>query len=89
MREGAETGACALTLVLFGTKDRMIPPEMGRLYCEKLSNRHLILVYDAGHEKVTTETVLSGAVCLPSAIVWSKEPSPLERLPVISNAPTS
>ena len=36
-------------LVLFGTKDRMIPPEMGRLYCEKLPNCHLILVYDAGH----------------------------------------
>jgi pimeloyl-ACP methyl ester carboxylesterase len=36
-------------LVLFGTMDRMIPPEMGRLYCEKLPNCHLILVYDAGH----------------------------------------
>lgn len=37
-------------LVLFGTMDRMIPPEMGRLYCERLPNCHLILVYDAGHE---------------------------------------
>ncbi len=37
-------------LVLFGTMDRMSPPEMGRLYCEKLPNCHLILVYDAGHE---------------------------------------
>ena len=37
-------------LVRFGTMDRMIPPEMGRLYCEKLPNCHLILVYDAGHE---------------------------------------
>jgi pimeloyl-ACP methyl ester carboxylesterase len=27
----------------------MIPPEMGRLYCEKLPNCTLILVYDAGH----------------------------------------
>jgi pimeloyl-ACP methyl ester carboxylesterase len=36
-------------LVLFGTLDRMIPPEMGRLYCEKLPNCTLILVYDAGH----------------------------------------
>ncbi len=36
-------------LVLFGTMDRMIPSEMGRLYCEKLPNCHLILVYDAGH----------------------------------------
>jgi pimeloyl-ACP methyl ester carboxylesterase len=37
-------------LVVFGTMDRMIPPEMGRLYCEKLPNCHLILMYDAGHE---------------------------------------
>jgi pimeloyl-ACP methyl ester carboxylesterase len=36
-------------LVVFGTEDRMIPSEMGRLYCEKLPNCHLILVYDAGH----------------------------------------
>ncbi len=36
-------------LVLFGTMDRMIPPEMGRLYCEKLPNCSLVLVYDAGH----------------------------------------
>jgi pimeloyl-ACP methyl ester carboxylesterase len=37
-------------LVLFGTLDRMISPEMGRLYCDKLPNCHLVLVYDAGHE---------------------------------------
>ena len=37
-------------LVLFGTMDRMISPEMGRLYCDKLPNCHLVLVYDAGHE---------------------------------------
>jgi pimeloyl-ACP methyl ester carboxylesterase len=37
-------------LVLFGTMDRLISPEMGRLYCEKLPNCHLVLVYDAGHE---------------------------------------
>jgi pimeloyl-ACP methyl ester carboxylesterase len=36
-------------LVLFGTMDRMIPSEMGRLYCDKLPNCHLVLVYDAGH----------------------------------------
>jgi pimeloyl-ACP methyl ester carboxylesterase len=36
-------------LVLFGTLDQLIPPEMGRLYCEKLPNCHLVLVYDAGH----------------------------------------
>jgi len=37
-------------LVLFGTKDQMIPPEMGRVYCERLPNCHFILVYDAAHE---------------------------------------
>jgi pimeloyl-ACP methyl ester carboxylesterase len=37
------------TLVLFGTQDRIIPPEMGRVYREKLPNCHFILVYDAGH----------------------------------------
>jgi len=36
-------------LVLFGTLDRAIPPEMGRIYREKLPNCHFILVYDAGH----------------------------------------
>ncbi len=37
------------TLVLFGTRDRVIPPEMGRHYRELMPNCHLILVYDAGH----------------------------------------
>jgi len=37
------------TLVLFGTEDRMIPPEMGRLYREMMPNCHFVLVYDAGH----------------------------------------
>ena len=37
------------TLVLFGTRDRMIPPEMGRIYRAKLPNCHFVLVYDAGH----------------------------------------
>jgi pimeloyl-ACP methyl ester carboxylesterase len=37
------------TLVLFGTLDRVIPPEMGRHYKEVLPNGHLVLVYDAGH----------------------------------------
>jgi pimeloyl-ACP methyl ester carboxylesterase len=40
-------------LVLFGTEDRMIPPEMGRIYCETLPRCNLILVYDAGHEADT------------------------------------
>jgi pimeloyl-ACP methyl ester carboxylesterase len=43
------TGLDLPVLVVFGTEDRMIPSDMGRLYCEKLPNCHLILVYDAGH----------------------------------------
>jgi pimeloyl-ACP methyl ester carboxylesterase len=37
------------TLVLFGTEDRVIPPELGRLYRELMPNAHLAFVYDAGH----------------------------------------
>ncbi|MGH7055214.1 MAG: alpha/beta fold hydrolase [Stellaceae bacterium] len=37
------------TLVLFGTEDRLIPPEFGRLYKERMPNAHLVFVYDAGH----------------------------------------
>lgn len=37
------------TLVLFGTLDRIIVPEMGRHYRELMPNAHLALVYDAGH----------------------------------------
>lgn len=36
-------------LVLMGTADRLIPPEMGRHYREKLPNCHLVMVYDAAH----------------------------------------
>jgi pimeloyl-ACP methyl ester carboxylesterase len=39
----------APTLVVFGTRDAMIPPEMGRFYKELIPNCHLVLVYDAGH----------------------------------------
>jgi pimeloyl-ACP methyl ester carboxylesterase len=42
------------TLVLFGTLDRVIPPEMGRFYKELLPNCHLVVVYDAGHA-ISTE----------------------------------
>ena len=37
------------TLVLFGTLDRVMPPEMGRIYKALMPNAHLVLVYDAGH----------------------------------------
>lgn len=36
-------------LVLFGTLDRVMPPEMGRYYKALLPNCHLVFVYDAGH----------------------------------------
>jgi pimeloyl-ACP methyl ester carboxylesterase len=39
----------APTLVVFGTRDRMIPPEMGHFYKELIPNCHLVFVYDAGH----------------------------------------
>ncbi|MFL5252131.1 MAG: alpha/beta fold hydrolase [Rhodopila sp.] len=38
------------TLVLFGTLDGVIPPEMGREYKRLLPDCHLLFVYDAGHE---------------------------------------
>jgi pimeloyl-ACP methyl ester carboxylesterase len=37
------------TLVLFGTLDHLMLPELGRLYKELLPNCHLVFVYDAGH----------------------------------------
>jgi pimeloyl-ACP methyl ester carboxylesterase len=37
------------TLVLFGTYDRLIAPEMGHFYKEQIPNCHLVFVYDAGH----------------------------------------
>jgi pimeloyl-ACP methyl ester carboxylesterase len=38
-----------LTLVVFGTADRVVPPAMGRTYRERMPNCHYVLVYDAGH----------------------------------------
>jgi pimeloyl-ACP methyl ester carboxylesterase len=39
----------AATLVLFGTRDDVIPSETGRLYVERIPNAYYALVYDAGH----------------------------------------
>ena len=47
-------GLAVPTLVLFGTLDRVIPPEMGRFYKQFLPNCHLVFVYDAGHA-ISTE----------------------------------
>lgn len=48
-----EAGLAALqvpALVLFGTEDRLTPPELGRIYSGLLPRCHVVLVYDAGHE---------------------------------------
>jgi pimeloyl-ACP methyl ester carboxylesterase len=37
------------TLVVFGTLDSVIAPDMGRIYKELMPNCHLVFVYDAGH----------------------------------------
>jgi len=37
------------TLVLFGTRDGVIPATMGRVYKELIPDAHLVFVYDAGH----------------------------------------
>lgn len=47
--EAAMAGITVPTLVLFGTEDRMIPPELGRHYRSLMANAQLALVYDAAH----------------------------------------
>ena len=47
--ENKMRGLATPTLVLFGTLDRVIPPEMGHFYKALLPNCHLVFVYDAGH----------------------------------------
>lgn len=36
-------------LVLFGTRDGLVSPDLGRIYKELLPAAHLVFVYDAGH----------------------------------------
>ena len=36
------------TLVMFGTEDRLTPPELGRHYAELLPHAHLVLIYVTG-----------------------------------------
>jgi pimeloyl-ACP methyl ester carboxylesterase len=38
------------TLVVFGTEDRLTPPDMARFYRQHYGNAHLMLVYDAAHQ---------------------------------------
>jgi pimeloyl-ACP methyl ester carboxylesterase len=36
-------------LVVLGTRDGLIPPELGRIYKDLIPDAHLVFVYDAGH----------------------------------------
>jgi pimeloyl-ACP methyl ester carboxylesterase len=36
-------------LAMFGTRDSITPPELGRIYREILPNCHLMMIYDAAH----------------------------------------
>ena len=47
--EAAMPGLQVPVLVVFGTQDRIIPPEMGRIYKQLLPSCQLLYVYDAGH----------------------------------------
>jgi pimeloyl-ACP methyl ester carboxylesterase len=47
--EDAMRGLDVPTLVLFGTEDRLTPPELGRHYREILPNCQFMIVYDAAH----------------------------------------
>jgi pimeloyl-ACP methyl ester carboxylesterase len=47
--EGRLADLAVPTLVLFGTEDRLVPPEMGRHYRELLPTCSLVFVYDAAH----------------------------------------
>jgi pimeloyl-ACP methyl ester carboxylesterase len=40
-------GLAPPTLALFGTRDSLIPPNMGHLYKELIPDCHLVFVYDA------------------------------------------
>jgi pimeloyl-ACP methyl ester carboxylesterase len=42
-------GLSVPTLVVFGTEDRLTPPEMARFYRKHYGNAHLMLIYDAAH----------------------------------------
>jgi pimeloyl-ACP methyl ester carboxylesterase len=52
--ENQMQGLAIPVLVLFGTLDRVIPPDMGRSYKKILPNCHLVFIYDAGHA-ISTE----------------------------------
>ena len=48
--EAAMAGLAVPTLALFGTADRLTPPELGRHYRQILPDCHVLVVYDAAHQ---------------------------------------
>lgn len=48
--ESAMAGLDVPTLALFGTADRLTPPELGRHYRRILPDCHVLVVYDAAHQ---------------------------------------
>jgi pimeloyl-ACP methyl ester carboxylesterase len=52
-REEAEARLAELdvpTLVIFGTRDRLTPPELGRIYRERMPRCQFVLLFDAAHD---------------------------------------
>jgi pimeloyl-ACP methyl ester carboxylesterase len=47
--EARLSGLTIPVLVVLGTRDGLIPPEMGRIYKDLIPDAHLVFVYDAGH----------------------------------------
>ena len=47
--EARMRGLAMPVLVVLGTRDGLIPPELGRLYKDLIPDAHLVFVYDAGH----------------------------------------
>jgi pimeloyl-ACP methyl ester carboxylesterase len=47
--EGRLRDLATPTLVVFGTRDSVIPSDTGRIYKDLMPHSHLVFVYDAGH----------------------------------------
>jgi pimeloyl-ACP methyl ester carboxylesterase len=71
------------TLVLFGTADRVIPPEMGHFYKELMPNCHLVFVYDAGHAIATDRPEAFAEVA--SDFIERHEAFVISRTPTVIN----
>jgi pimeloyl-ACP methyl ester carboxylesterase len=49
-------------LVLFGTRDAVVSPDMGRIYRELIPGAHVVFVYDSGHAIAAERPVAFGEV---------------------------